>query len=685
MPNKLIESKSLYLRKHAHNPIDWWYWCDEALEKAVSEDKPIFLSIGYSSCHWCTVMEGEAFSDSETAKYMNENFIPIKVDREERPDIDSVYMQALQVMTGQGGWPLNIFLTPGDLVPFFGGTYFPVEPRMGKPAFLQVLQSVRNFYDNEKEKLINFKSEIMDILKKSESLESLESTELTGQLLFSGIERALEVIIPADEQKGEPRFPMIPHASLVLRGTRLSPEMATEMKKAAYERGISLVTGGIFDHVGGGFHRYTVDANWDIPHFEKMLYDNGLIIEYLSNLWSYGMHDPAFKRAVNFTVDWLRREMTSSGGYFFSSQDADSFVTSRDDEPVEGAFYTWRYSDLKKHLSENELSTFGEYFEITPEGNLDGTNVLRRKEAGAMPEVIDTILVSLFTRRYGRTFSPDEVFPPAENNSNAKSGNWEGRIPPVTDTKLIVSWNGLMISGLVRAYQVFKKDHYAEMAIHAARFIMENQVYEDRLHRLNYDGHAATHAKSDDYAYFIRALLDIHNMDPGNTLWLDRARSLQVEFDDLFWNEKDGGYYSSPSDASSDILLRERDYMDQATPSANGIAVSNLVRLGLLTSEGWFFDRAEHLLQAFSPVLGRVPHASASLLEGLDWFIHGGSVATDKNTISILQAEYYPATVFIVDQDLQNGIAGHVCRGQTCLQPANSIDTLVLQMRDHGK
>ncbi len=685
MPNKLIESKSLYLRKHAHNPIDWWYWCDAALEKAEKEDKPVFLSIGYSSCHWCTVMEGEAFSDPEIAKFMNANFVPIKVDREERPDIDSVYMQALQVMTGQGGWPLNIFLTPKDLVPFFGGTYFPVEPRLGRPAFLEVLRSVRNFYDNEKDKLQNFKSEILDILKKSASFETLESSSLTSDLLFSGIQRALEVISPGEEDDDTPRFPMIPHASLVLRGSRLSPENASELRDAANHRGIAMVSGGIFDHVGGGFHRYTVDGQWTVPHFEKMLYDNGLIIEYLSNLWSYGLHEPAFKRAVNFTVDWLRREMMSPHGYFYSSQDADSFVTSDDNEPVEGTFYTWPYSDLNKILSDHELSMLSEYFEISREGHIEGANVLKRKESGALPGEIETILVALFTRRYGRTFSTNEMFEPARNNSDAKEKKWDGRIPPVTDTKLIVSWNGLMISGLVRAYQVFGKDHFAEMALRAARFILDNQVKEGRLHRLNYDGHVAQHAQSDDYAYFIKALLDIHNMEPGNPLWLDNALSLQVEFDSLFWNNDIGGYFSAPSDSSGEIPLRERDYMDQATPSSNGIAVSNLVRLALLTSEVRLFERAEQVLNAFSSVLGRVPHASASLFEGLDWFIHGGSVSTEEKTISMLQAEYYPATVFILSRDLEEHVAGHVCRGQTCLPPAKSIDTLVLQMRDHGK
>ena len=685
MPNKLTECNSLYLRKHADNPIDWWYWCDEALEKAEKEDKPVFLSIGYSSCHWCTVMEGEAFTDQAIAEYMNAHFIPIKVDREERPDIDSVYMQALQVMTGQGGWPLNIFLTPGDLVPFFGGTYFPVEPKYGRPGFLQVLQSVRSFYDNEKEKLTSFKSELMDILEKSVSLKSLEGSELTMELLFMGVNRALDVISPVEKAEGQPRFPMMPHAALVLRGSRLAPDRSAEMREAAYQRGMSLATGGIFDHVGGGFHRYTVDGNWTVPHFEKMLYDNGLITGYLADLWSFGMHEPAFKRAVHYTVDWLRREMTSPDGFFYSSQDADSFVTPEDSEPVEGAFYTWTYQELKKILSTRELATLEEHFQVSKPGNFDGINVLKRNAAGKLSGEIDTILAALFTQRYGRTFSHSETFPPVRNNTDARKKEHEGRIPPVTDTKMIVSWNALMISGLVRAAQVFDEEQYAESALRATRFILENQLSDGRFYRLNYDGQVTTFARSDDYSFFIKALLDIHNMEPGNSTWLESALYLQSEFDSLFLDKENGGYFGTPSDDSIEIPLRERDYMDQATPSANGIAACNLVRLGLLTSEGRYFDAAENVLHAFSPVLSRVPHASASLFEGLDWFINGGSVATSINTITMLQAEYYPASVFILQEDLQEGIAGHVCRGQACLPAADTIEKLVAQMRNEGK
>ncbi|HEY9300504.1 MAG TPA: DUF255 domain-containing protein, partial [Phormidium sp.] len=278
MVNRLAQSQSLYLRKHAENPIDWWPWCDEALETARNENKPIFLSIGYSSCHWCTVMEGEAFSDRAIAEYMNSHFIPVKVDREERPDIDSIYMQTLQMMTGQGGWPLNVFLTPDERVPFYGGTYFPVEPRYGRPGFLEVLQAIRRFYDTEKGKVEAFKAEILGNLQQTAALSGV-TAELNREIFQKGLE--INTGIVAGHNPG-PSFPMIPYAELALRGTRFNFESKYDSKQVCTQRGLDLALGGIYDHVAGGFHRYTVDATWTVPHFEKMLYDNGQIVEYLA-------------------------------------------------------------------------------------------------------------------------------------------------------------------------------------------------------------------------------------------------------------------------------------------------------------------------------------------------------------------------------------------------------------------
>jgi uncharacterized protein YyaL (SSP411 family) len=431
MVNRLAQSQSLYLRKHAENPIDWWPWCDEALETARSENKPIFLSIGYSSCHWCTVMEGEAFSDGAIAEYMNSHFIPVKVDREERPDIDSIYMQTLQMMTGQGGWPLNVFLTPDERVPFYGGTYFPVEPRYGRPGFLEVLQAIRRFYDTEKGKVEAFKAEILGNLQQSAALSGV-TAELNREIFQKGLE--LNTGIVAGNNPG-PSFPMIPYAELALRGTRFNFESKYDSKQVCTQRGLDLALGGIYDHVAGGFHRYTVDATWTVPHFEKMLYDNGQIVEYLANLWSAGIQEPAFETAIAGTVEWLKREMTAPTGYFYAAQDADSFTAptppsqggvTGGSEPEEGAFYVWTYAELEPLLTAEELAEIKAQFTVSRSGNFEGKNVLQRRHPGKLSDTVETALAKLFQVRYGGNPDTVKTFPPARNNQEAKNEQLAG-------------------------------------------------------------------------------------------------------------------------------------------------------------------------------------------------------------------------------------------------------------------
>jgi len=590
MTNRLAEAKSLYLRKHAENPIDWWPWCDEALSTAKAQNKPIFLSIGYSSCHWCTVMEGEAFSDPGIAEYMNANFIPIKVDREERPDIDSIYMQALQMMSGQGGWPLNAFLSPDDLVPFYAGTYFPVEPRYGRPGFLQVLQAIRHYYDTEKQDLRDRKAVILESLLTSAVLQQQGTTATQDkELLHKGWETSTGIITP--NQYGN-SFPMIPYAELALRGTRFEVTSEYDGKQVCTQRGLDLALGGIYDHVGGGFHRYTVDPTWTVPHFEKMLYDNGQIVEYLANLWSAGIEEPAFKRAIAGTVQWLKREMTAPEGYFYAAQDADSFTPPTPpyqggdkggSEPEEGAFYVWTFSELEQLLTAEELIELQQQFTVTANGNFESKNVLQRRRSGELSATVETALKKLFVARYGATPESLETFPPARNNQEAKSRHWPGRIPAVTDTKMIVAWNSLMISGLARAYAVFREPVYLELATTAADFIVNHQFVDGRFHRLNYENQPTVLAQSEDYAFFIKALLDLQTCSPEQNKWLERAIALQEEFDEYLWSVELGGYYNTSSDASQDLIVRERSYVDNATPSANGVAIANLVRLALFT------------------------------------------------------------------------------------------------------
>ncbi len=677
MANHLINTQSLYLQKHAYNPINWWYWCDRALYQAKTENKPIFLSIGYSSCHWCTVMEGEAFSDEAIASYLNNHFIPIKVDREERPDIDSIYMTALQMMTGQGGWPLNIFLTPDDLVPFYGGTYFPIEPRYGRPGFLQILQALQDFYHNQPDKLLSLKSEIVKGLETNSNVIFFPENELTPELLQQGISNNSKVI--ARNDYGSPRFPMMPYSNITLQGG-VKDENCQEL---SIRRGLDLVNGGIYDHVGGGFHRYTVDATWTVPHFEKMLYDNGLIMEFLGNLWGSGVEIPEIKQSCQGIRDWLAREMTSEKGYFYAAQDADNFADIHHSEPEEGEFYVWSYHQLKEILSAEEFNAFLDTFLISENGNFEGKNVLQKREDKPVNEIINHALDKLFQIRYGEARNSLIKFPPAKNNEEAKTKQWLGRIPPVTDTKMILAWNSLMISGLATAYGVFQDGSYLELAEKATDFILNHQWQNERLYRLNYEGNLAVLAQSEDYSFFIKALLDLAQNHPTNAnFYLNQAIKIQAEFNQFCQDQQQGGYYNNAHDNSSDLLIREKSYVDNATPSPNGVAIANLVRLHLFTDKQEYLEEAEKTLKLFSEMMSKATTSCPSLFTALNWYLNPTSVKTTREIKSQLNQKYLPNTVIRVTEDLPNNSIGIVCRGMTCSAPAISIKQLWKQLNE---
>jgi uncharacterized protein YyaL (SSP411 family) len=686
MPNRLAHASSLYLRKHAENPIDWWPWCEESLAKAKAEDKPIFLSIGYSSCHWCTVMEGEAFSNLQIAEYMNQNFVPIKVDREERPDLDSIYMQVLQMMRQQGGWPLNVFLAPDDLVPFYGGTYFPVEPSYNLPGFLQVLQAIRQYYDQDKKKLGDIKQEILSYLQEAAALHS--EGQWSEDLLRRGLEVSSRIITP---NFGGNSFPMIPYANAALRLKRYGETLGMESFETCQKRGLDLALGGIFDHVAGGFHRYTVDSTWTVPHFEKMLYDNGQIVEYLANLWTAGCQEPALRRAVAKTVAWLTREMMAPEGYFYAAQDADNFTHPEAAEPEEGAFYVWRYQELQALLTPAELTALEAVFLITPGGNFEGQIVLQRRQGVEFNATVEAALSKLFVARYG---SEDlETFPPARNSQEAKNGQWLQRIPPVTDTKMIVAWNSLMISGLARAAVAFEEPEYYAIATQAAQFIHDRQWVDDRLYRLNYEGKVEVPAQSEDYAFYIKALLDLRKTSlaiggetEGEVVtdWLELALKIQEKFDDLLWSIELGGYYNTARDASDHLLVRERSYGDNATPAANGIAVANLVKLALITGDLAYLDRAEQALRTFSPIMAQGPQTCPSLFIGLDWFQNCTLVRTSREQVEWLATLHWPTVVLKPEMNLPEGVVALVCEGLSCLEPATSEKQLLRQLKETG-
>jgi uncharacterized protein YyaL (SSP411 family) len=685
MTNRLVEAKSLYLRKHAENPIDWWPWCEEALATARAKNLPIFLSIGYSSCHWCTVMEGEAFSDPAIAEYMNANFLPIKVDREERPDIDSIYMQALQMMSGQGGWPLNVFLSPDDLVPFYAGTYFPLQQRYGRPGFLQVLQAIRRYYDTEKNDLQQRKAAMVEALLTSAVLQDGKADDVAeNELLRQGWETSTAILTPNESGNS---FPMIPYGELVLRLNRFNFASQYDGAQVVTQRGLDLALGGIYDHVGGGFHRYTVDPTWTVPHFEKMLYDNGQIVEYLANLWSAGVQESAFERAIAKTVQWLKREMTAPEGYFYAAQDADSFTNSTAVEPEEGAFYVWSYGELEQLLTAEELTELQQQFTVSPNGNFEGQNVLQRRHPEQLSEKLEIALDKLFIGRYGVNAESLETFPPARNNQEAKTTKWPGRIPSVTDTKMIVAWNSLMISGLAKAAGIFKQASYLEIAAKAANFILVHQFVDGRFHRLNYDKQPHVLAQSEDYAFFIKALLDLHQVSLGMgnvsspAFWLEKAIALQDEFNEFLWSVELGGFYNAAIDASQDLIVRERSYADNATPSANGVAIANLVRLTLLTDNLHYLDLAEQGLKAFKSVMGRAPQACPSLFTALDWYRNSTLIRSNTEQIHSLIPKHLPTVVFAAVSNLPENSVGLVCQGLKCLAPAESVEHLWQQVQ----
>ncbi|MCS6943568.1 MAG: thioredoxin domain-containing protein [Geminocystis sp.] len=676
MPNRLLHCNSLYLRKHAYNPVNWYPWGEEALTRAKQEDKPIFLSIGYSSCHWCTVMEKEAFSDATIASYLNEHFICIKVDREERPDLDSIYMTALQMMTGQGGWPLNIFLTPDDLVPFYGGTYFPIEPRYGLPGFLQILQAVHDYYHNQKDKLNAFKSHIVNGLLTNVYIPSPgEAISLNQNLLQEGIAKNYKVIHRDDY--GTPRFPMIPHVNLILEAAVRDHEYLA----AVVRRGLDLVNGGIYDHVGGGFHRYTVDSTWTVPHFEKMLYDNGLILEFLANLWAMGIQNPQIERACQGILHWLKREMTASEGYFYASQDADSFTHPDDDEPEEGSFYVWSYDELKQILSDEELAALSRAFIITKNGNFEGKNVLQKREDEEIDELVEQALDKLFFARYGASRKDlSRVFCP-HSNEEVKNRSWLGRVPPVTDPKMIVSWNSLMVSGLARAYGVFQDEEYLQVAEKAITFILNNQWPSGRLHRLNYGGEATLLAQSEDYSFLIKALLDLAQNCPQKAdYYLERAIEIQIEFDHYFTAPGEDIYNNNAYDDCKDLMVVEKSYADSAIPSPNGIAAINLLRLYTLTEMPNYLERAEKILNKFSGVMKQYSTSCPTLFSALHWYLKPTIVRTTPEVYNELIRQYYPATTLIIDSQLPPDSVGFVCKGMQCLPPATDISQLKAQI-----
>jgi uncharacterized protein YyaL (SSP411 family) len=528
---------------------------------------------------------------------------------------------------------------------------------------LRVLQSILEIYHDRNQDIQDYKDQIIRNLHQVNKL--IPVPIISDEVLANGIAKCAEVVTNRDYGTC---FPMIPYANFLLRASRFE-DNSTELKNKAQERGLALALGGIFDHVAGGWHRYTVDHTWTVPHFEKMLYDNGLIMEYLANLWLSGLHEPAIARSCELTATWLQREMLAEEGCFYASQDADS-------EGREGKFWVWSYTELKKIFSPVELDLLTQEFTISLAGNFEETNVLQRKHAGELSAEIEACLTKLFRRRYGEHSRPTDAFPVARSQDDIREIDWEGRVPPVTDTKAITAWNALMISGLANAYRAFQQPIYKQLAVNAAKFILENQWIEGRLQRINYEGQAAVAAQSEDYALLIKALLDLHQAIPEEAdFYLQQAIAIQAEFDRDFWDALSGGYFNTTSESSQHLLLRERNYQDNATPSANGVAIANLVRLASVTEKLEYLDRAELALKRFGHVISNSPVACPSLLVAFDLFRNHTLVRTNPDHYAYLNSQYLPVVMLRVDKHLPNPDAiAMVCQGFACLEPAMSVE-----------
>ncbi len=593
--NRLAGETSPYLLQHAHNPVDWYPWGEEALERSRREDKPILLSIGYSACHWCHVMERESFENEEIARLMNDLFVNVKVDREERPDLDQIYMNAVQMMTRHGGWPLTVFLTP-DLVPFYGGTYFPPEDRQQMPGFPRILAAVAEAYRTRPDEVRQSAGEILAELRRMGA--ARESSKAIGPQLLDGAYRGLARSYDPRHGGfgGAPKFPSSMTLDFMLRvhhrtGDARALEMATHTCR-------QMARGGMYDQLGGGFHRYSTDARWLVPHFEKMLYDNALLSRlYLHAYQATG--DVFFRRVVEETLDYVLREMTDESGAFYSTQDADS-------EGVEGKFFVWDREEVESLLGPEEARLFCAYYDVTEGGNFEESNILNvpRGAAEVARElgVSEGRLAEAVERGRGRLFSERER-----------------RVKPGRDEKAIAGWNGLMLEAFAEAAAVLERADYREAAERNADFLLGTLSGDGLLLHVYKDGRAKHAGFLDDYSYVVSALVTLYETT-GRARRLEEAVRLAGKMVEEFWDEEGGGFFYNGR-SGEQLIVRNKDYFDNATPSGNSVAAEALLRLSVLTGDEGFRRRAAGVLRLIRDAVERYPSAFGYALGALDFYV----------------------------------------------------------------
>ncbi|HYR76003.1 MAG TPA: thioredoxin domain-containing protein [Pyrinomonadaceae bacterium] len=678
--NNLINETSPYLRQHAHNPVDWYPWGDAALAKARAEDKPILLSIGYSACHWCHVMEHESFENEEIAKLMNENFVNIKVDREERPDLDQIYMSAVQMMTGQGGWPMTMFLTPAG-VPFFGGTYFPPADRYNMPGFPRVLLSVAEAYRSQPEQVAGTATAMLGELRRV-GLAEPSREKLTRELLDASYRR-----IAANYDRvnggfgGAPKFPPAMTLEFLLHTFHRTGD--GEAQKMVEHTARKMANGGMYDQIGGGFHRYSVDARWLVPHFEKMLYDNALLSRMYLHLYQ-ATKNPDARRVAEETLDYVVREMTDPAGGFYSSQDADS-------EGHEGKFFVWTRQEIIDALQQPDADLFCDYFNVTESGNFEGQNILN------VTETLEDVAAL-------NKLSVEKLRETLEAGRRKLSTIRERRIKPGRDEKILTAWNGLMLSSFAEAAAILDRPDYRRVAEANASFLLEHLLNDGLLLRTSKAGEAKLNAYLEDYACLIDGLISLYEAT-GTLKWIESAISLADRMIDEFWDDESGGFFFTGK-SHEQLIVRSKEFLDNATPSGNSIATLSLLRLNVLTGNENYRRLATTVLRLLADQIGRYPSAFGFALTALDFYLDVpleiaivGDPADSRlsELLTVVWQTYVPnRVVALCTEDhkkaakllpllrqrdtLASQPTAFVCEAYTCRAPAHSADELSPQL-----
>jgi uncharacterized protein YyaL (SSP411 family) len=659
--NRLARETSPYLLQHRHNPVDWWPWGPEALAEAQRTGKPILLSVGYAACHWCHVMAHESFEDDGVAAVMNDLFVNIKVDREERPDIDQIYMSALHMLGEQGGWPLTMFLTPtGE--PFWGGTYFPKTSRYGRPAFADVLREVARLFREEPDRIAQNRNALMQRL--AERAQPTNRVVLGRAELDNVARRAASAIDPVHGgMQGAPKFPNAALFELLWRaGLRTGEARYFALVEITLDR---ICEGGIYDHLGGGFARYSVDERWLVPHFEKMLYDNAQLLELIA-LAYIRTGKPLYRERAAETIGWLAREMTRQEGPFSASLDADS-------EGEEGKFYVWSRAEIDRVLGPEDAAFFAAHYDVSPEGNFEGHNILNR--LNNLPRSKDD---------NGKLAMLRSVL----HQERSK------RVRPGLDDKVLADWNGLMIAALAYAGTVFGEPQWIAMAERAFRFIAESMARGDRLGHSWRDGRLLFPGLASDFANMVKAALAL-NEATGDPLFLDRAIAWQRALDRHYANPETGGYFLTADDAEG-LVVRPHSTMDDATPNANAVAAQNLTRLAVLAGDDSWRAAADRLFDGVLPIAADTLFGHMALLNALDFRLRAAEIivtgtgdaserlvaaalklpVVERAVVRAPMQEVLPATHPAYDKIAAAPNAAFVCVGERCSLPVIEPDAL---------